>query len=444
MQHLPAKTPQILDIKYLPIGSLQSDPRNARIHDKRQIKQIANSIDTFGFNVPVLIDQGRKIMAGHGRLLAAQQLGWQEIPTIEISHLTPAQQRAFAIADNRLTENSSWDEQLLSQSLAELASLDLDFSLEITGFTMAEIDLRIESLDPAPETDDPLDSVPQENTGPQICQLGDYWQLGNHRLLCGDATNPDSYRILMAEHMADMIFTDPPYNVKINGHCTGQGQHTHREFPMASGEMSVAEFTDFLSTVCTHLANNSKEGSLHYVCMDWRHAHELLAAGTKSYHELKNICVWVKDNGGMGSLYRSQHELVFVYKKGKSPHRNNVELGKFGRYRTNVWHYPGANSLSRSNQEANPLSLHPTVKPVALVADAILDCSARGDLILDPFLGSGTTLLAAERIGRVCYGMELDPLYVDMIIRRWQEYTGEIAVHQESGHSFSERGGQHE
>lgn len=432
-----------LAIEYRSISSLHVDPKNARLHDKRQLKQIAESIKTFGFNVPILVDQNKNIIAGHGRLLAVQELGWQQVPTIQISHLTSAQQRAFAIADNRLTENAAWDEALLAQSLSELASLDLDFSLEVTGFTMSEIDLCIESLKGIPAQNDPLDSIP-DITGIPVCVTGDLWQLGKHRLLCADALKAESYALLMEGQNADMVFTDPPYNVKIKGHCTGQGRHVHREFPMASGEMSVTEFTEFLSTVCTHIAAHSRDGSLHYICMDWRHTGELLAAAAKSYDELKNICVWVKDNGGMGSLYRSQHEFVFIYKKGKTPHRNNVELGKFGRYRTNVWNYPGANSFARKAQETDPLSLHPTVKPIAMVADAILDCSARGDIILDPFLGSGTTLLAAERVGRLCFGVELDPLYVDLIIRRWQTYTGEPAIHLASGLSFTELEAHHE
>jgi len=399
-------------------------------------------MESFGFNVPVLIDESGKIIAGHGRVLAAQALGWTEVPAIQLAHLSAVQQRAFAIADNRLTENSSWDEELLAESLRELASLDLDFSLEVTGFTMAEIDLKIEGIGAPAENEDPADII-VENAGPAISALGDLWQLDKHRLICGDALQLESFRLLMNGRSAHMVFTDPPYNVKVDGHCTGLGSVRHREFPMASGEMSVTEFTNFLATACRLMAQHSADGSLHYICMDWRHAGELLAAGTQAYRELKNICVWVKDNGGMGSLYRSQHELIFVYKKGKAPHRNNIQLGKYGRYRTNVWRYPGANSLSRESGENNPLAMHPTVKPVALIADAIMDSSARGDIVLDPFLGSGSTVLAAERVGRWCYGMELDPLYADLAIRRWQHHTGKQAIHIASGQSFNEMEASH-
>jgi DNA modification methylase len=242
----------------------------------------------------------------------------------------------------------------------------------------------------------------------------------------------------MGEDRAATVITDPPYNVRIDGHASGLGAVHHRPFPMASGEMDRAQFTAFLSQTCRNLAAFSFDGALHYIFMDWRHAEELLAAGRDVYGELINLCVWTKHNAGMGSLYRSQHELVFVFKHGRNGHRNNVQLGQFGRNRTNVWHYPGANSFARCGEEGNLSALHPTVKPVAMIADAILDCSARGDIVLDGFLGSGTTVIAAERTGRRCYGLELDPGYVDTIIRRWQALTGGSARHAASGRSFDD------
>jgi DNA methylase len=235
-----------------------------------------------------------------------------------------------------------------------------------------------------------------------------------------------------------MAFCDPPYNVKIDGHASGLGRTHHREFVMASGEMSEAEFASFLTLACAQLARNSLDGSIHFICMDWGHAGELITAGRTAYSELKNVCVWVKHNAGMGSFYRSQHELVFVFKAGRGPHRNNVQLGQFGRHRTNVWSYPGANSFGRATDEGHLLALHPTVKPVRLVADAILDCSVRRDIVLDPFLGSGTTLIAAERVGRACYGMEIDPPYVDTAVRRWQAYAGGEAIHAVTGLRFND------
>jgi DNA methylase/ParB-like nuclease domain len=426
-------------IVYRPIDQLKPDPTNARRHSKKQIRQIANSINAFGFNVPILIDRDGNVIAGHGRLLAARDLGMTEVPTLCLDHLTPAQARVFMIADNRLTEIATWDDQLLAQQLKDLSLIGLDFSLELTGFEMAEIDLRIASLeDVADQADDPADAVPDVPAGPAVTKIGDLWLLDRHRLSCGSALDTAAFAALMGEKRAAMAFIDPPYNVPIDGHASGLGAIHHRPFPMASGEMNRSEFTAFLGDAFRNLAAFSVDGALHFICMDWRHVEELLAAGRDAYGGLKNLCVWVKHNAGMGSLYRSQHELVFVFKHGRQGHRNNVQLGQFGRNRSNVWHYPGANSFARHGEEGNLLALHPTVKPVALVADAILDCSARGDIVLDAFLGSGTTLIAAERTGRRCYGLELDPLYIDTAIRRWQGLTGSTARHAANGRSFDD------
>jgi len=437
MSHFSQSKTSCLAIKYISLERVMLDPKNARQHNARQIDQIANSIESFGFNVPILIDKRGKVIAGHGRVLACQKLGWNEVPSVQLEHLTEAQARAFAIADNRLTENSTWDERLLAENLKELSILDLEFSLEATGFTMGEIDLKIESLNTPEEESDPEDDIPELLTG-AVTKPGDLWLLGKHRVLCGDSRESSSYERLLNGTQADLVFTDPPYNVPIQGHVSGNGNIKHREFAMASGEMSETEFINFLTGVFGLLASNSKSGSIHFICMDWRHIFEITTAGRKTYSDLKNVCVWTKNNGGMGSLYRSQHELVFVFKHGAEPHRNNVELGKYGRNRTNVWNYPGINAFGREDDEGNLLALHPTVKPVALISDAIMDCSSRGDIVLDNFLGSGSTLIAAEGAGRLCYGMEIDPLYIDISIRRWQKQTGKIAIHAESGLSFSE------
>jgi DNA modification methylase len=389
--------------------------------------------------VPLLIDRGGQVIAGHGRLAACRELGWSEVPTLCLDHLTPDQARAFMIADNRLTEISTWDDKLLAEQLKDLSLSGLDFDLEVIGFEVAEIDLRIASLEDLPQPEhDPADDLPVHPGGPPLSKIGDVWVLGRHRLLCGNALDAEPFATLMGEERAAAVFTDPPYNVPINGHASGLGAIHHRSFPMASGEMDPAQFTAFLTRACRNLAAFSREASLHYICIDWRHLDEILAAGREAYGELKNLCVWVKDNGGMGSLYRSRHELVFVFKHGRAPHRNNVQLGRFGRNRSNVWHYPGVNSFARNGAEGNLLALHPTVKPVAMVADAILDSTARGDIVLDAFLGSGTSLIAAERTGRHCYGLELDPAYVDTIIRRWQALTGGTAHHAASGRSFDD------
>ena len=423
-----------------PLAALKLYQGNPREHSAKQIKQIAHSIETFGFNVPVLIDGAEQVIAGHGRVLACRHLGWTDVPTIQLDHLSPMQARAFMLADNRLTDLSSWNDVLLAETLRDLSLAELDFNLEAIGFEMGEIDLRIESLEnDTVRGPDPADTCDKPLPGPAVTKHGDLWVLGRHRLLCGDALDAQAFAQLLAGKRAAMVFTDPPYNVPIAGHVSGLGAIQHREFAMAVGEMSKEEFTNFLQSAMTLIAHHSQDGSLHFVCMDWRHLSEVLTAGQAVYSELKNLCVWAKDNAGMGSLYRSQHELVLVYKSGRGGHRNNVELGRHGRHRSNIWRYAGVNSFGRNSEEGNLLNLHPTVKPVALVADAILDCTARGAIVLDPFLGSGTTLIAAERVGRRCYGLELDPLYVDTIVRRWQTLTGDEAQHATSGETFDAR-----
>jgi DNA modification methylase len=434
-----------INVTYKSPDQLSIPAKSLRVHTPRQIKQIAGSIRVFGFLIPIIIDETDHVLVGVGRLLAGRDLGCNEVPTIKVMHLTEAQKTAFAIADNQLAAIAKWDDPVLAEQLKALSIINLDFEIEVTGFEPAEIDLRIESINLEVDDSDPADTLPPAPTGEPVSQLGDVWKLGRHRILCGDALDFTAYTVLMRGKKADMVFSDPPFNVKIDGHATGLGAHRHREFAMASGEMTYVEFQNFLLGVCALLTRHSVDGSIHFVCMDWRHSGELLQAGRTAYSELKNICVWNKSNAGMGSLYRSQHEFVFVFKNGHAPHRNNVQLGRFGRHRSNVWNYPGANSLGRGTEEGNLLALHPTVKPVKLVADAILDCSVRGDLVLDPFMGSGTTLMAAERVGRCCYGIEIDPLYVDTIIRRWQAQTGDDAVHEATGRRFNDTivGGQH-
>jgi hypothetical protein len=295
------------------------------------------------------------VVAGHGRILACQQLGWATVPTISLGHLTPAQAKAFLIADNRLTENSEWDDRLLAEQLKELSLLELSFDLDVIGFEMAEIDLRIESLNDPDPVEDPADLVPPA-AGPAASRTGDLWRLGEHRLFCGSAIEAASYVSLLEGSKASLAFTDPPYNVPIEGHCTGLGAIHHREFAMASGEMSSPAFQLFLARSLRNLAGSCFGGSLLFTCMDWRHVGELLAAGREIDADLLNICTWVKDNPGMGSLYRSQHEFVLVFKTGRGPHRNNVQLGKFGRNRSNVWTYAGCTSPSgRNTSEGNLL-----------------------------------------------------------------------------------------
>lgn len=424
-----------MSIVHQPISTLAPYPHNARTHSKHQVRQIARSIETFGFTNPILIDSENRIIAGHGRVEAAKLLGMNQVPSVRLEGLTPEQIRAYVIADNQLAQKSGWDRKILAIELQHLLTIDAGFDVTITGFEIPEVDLILQE---AADCADEEGVLEVDETKPAVTRLGDLWSLGKHRVLCSNALQEASYQRLMGRKMAKIVFADPPYNVPIAGHASGNGLVQHRTFAMACGEMSQVEFTSFLTTSLRLLARHSSAGSLHYLCMDWRHMRELLAVGDQIYGALLNLCVWAKDNGAMGSFYRSQHELIFVFRNGKGQHMNNVQLGKFGRNRTNVWHYPGMNTFSRNSEEGNLLSLHPTVKPVALVADALLDASARGDLVLDNFLGAGSTLIAAERVGRICFGIELDPLYVDVAIRRWQKHTGDDAVHLGSGKSFNE------
>jgi hypothetical protein len=427
-----------LHTKYIALDSLGPSKDNPRKHSRRQIELLAKSISTFGQVMPIVHDSTGTIIIGHARYEALRLLKCDEALATEVAYLSPEQILALRIADNRLSERSEWDEGLLGEQIKILSDADLTFSLEVTAFETAELDILIEGVSASsPGKHDAADELPQQ-LETAVTRGGDLWQLGKHKVLCGSALSKNDYEHLLGKTRAHVVCADPPYNCPIQGHVSGNGKTHHREFAMASGEMTTAEFTKFLTTSLSLTASFSKLGSMHFICMDWRNVGELLAAGASSYSELKNICVWVKDNPGMGSLYRSQHEFVFVFKNGSEPHRNNIQLGKFGRSRSNVWNYPGANSFARAGTEADLLSLHPTVKPVALVADAILDCSARGEIVLDPFLGSGTTLIAAERTGRIAYGLELDPLYVDLIVRRWQRFTGKRAVLDGSDKGFDE------
>ncbi len=427
---LPAETR--LKIVNLDLGKLTAYDGNARTHSDKQIAQIAASIRTFGFLNPVLIGSDGIVIAGHGRVAAAKQLGLVEVPTIELAHLSDAERRAYVIADNRLAELAGWDREILTIELQSLADMELDFDLEITGFETTELDLLLDG--DVGEDVDPDDVLPETSPDAPVTQPGDIWLLGDHRLICGDAQLPEVYAALMQGDGARMVFTDPPYNVKISGHVCGSGAIQHREFAMASGEMDQAGFTRFLANALSGMSGVSVEGAIHFVCMDWRHIEELQNAGREIYSELKNLIVWKKTNGGMGTFYRSQHELVFAYKVGTAPHINTFGLGDTGRYRTNVWEYPGVNSFGANQKD---LELHPTVKPVALVTDAIKDVTRRGDIVLDGFGGSGTTLIAAERCGRIARLVELDPVYCDVICRRYVALTGGEAVMAETGESFA-------
>jgi DNA modification methylase len=418
------------NITLLSTSALTPHPRNPRKHSQAQIRSLASSINAFGFNAPILTDKNNQILSGHARFEAAKLAGHDEVPVISLDHLSPEKARAYMLADNQLTDRSSWDDTALAVHLKELSELVLDFDIEATGFEAPELDFRIQSLDDA-ESAEAADEFSLA-TGPAVTQLGDVWILGPNQICCGNALNPQRYSDLFQGEKAAAAFSDPPYNAKIDGHVSGKGKTTHREFPMASGEMSPAEYSEFLVTFVRIMCGYLLPDALLYTCIDWRHISEMLAAGLAAGCDLLNLCVWVKSNGGMGSLYRSRHEFVPVFRNGKGSHTNNVQLGRFGRNRTNVWNYPNVNSFGRGDSR-----LHPTIKPIGLVADAILDSTKRDDIVLDPFLGSGTTLLAAERTNRRCFGLELDPLYVDTAIERWQRITGDKA-HTRLGETYDQ------
>jgi DNA modification methylase len=424
-----------LSVVYFEPKDLKPYPRNARRHSSKQIRQIADSIRTFGFTNPILIDAQDMILAGHGRVEAAKILNMATVPCVRIETVTPDQRRAYILADNKLALNAGWDQEILAIELQGL--VDLGYDMTVTGFSLAEADFILDAArDGATDTPaGPEDVIPRV-TEDTVTRMGDLWRLGRHRLICGDARNVDDYDRLLAGETVDLIFTDPPYNVPIDGHVCGSGQIRHREFAMGVGEMSSSSFTAFLTETLGAAAKRCRDGAIAFVCMDWRHMSELLAAGRATFSELKNLCVWNKTNGGMGSFYRSKHELVFVFKVGTAPHVNSFGLGDTGRYRTNVWDYPGISSMGTGRMDE--LSMHPTVKPAALVADAIRDCSLRGDIVLDSFGGSGTTLIAAETCGRAARLIEYDSAYCDTIVLRWERMTGKPAILSSTDKSFED------
>lgn len=415
-----------LNIQYQKTENLRENPSNARTHSEKQIHKIARSLKKFGFNNPILVDLNNKIVAGHSRFRAAKQLGIKEVPVIFLEHLSPDQIRGYMITDNKLALEAGWDKEILKIEFQYF--LDSDFDISLTGFETPEIDIIINNetnTENDDEKPDLTDALPEEKDIQPKVNAGDLYKLGNSYLYCGNALEENSYKHLLGDQKAGMVFADPPYNVKIDGHVCGSGKIKHKEFAMAVGEMNQEEFTDFLKNAFKNLSEYSTDGSIHFICMDWRHIYEIISAGNKVYSELKNICVWNKVNAGMGSLYRSQHELVFVFKNGTNSHINNIELGKNGRYRTNVWNYRGVHATNPKSME--DLKLHPTVKPVAMIMDAILDCSNPNDIILDCFTGSGSTIIAAEKTRRKAYAIEYEPHYCDVAIYRYEKLFGKKA-----------------
>lgn len=416
------------------IRALRSHPHNVRTHSKKQTQLIATSIREFGFLSPVIADEHGIILAGHGRVEAAKLAGLTHVPVVRADQLSSEQKRAYVLADNKIAEHAGWDRERLALELGELSDLlpTVGLDVSITGFETAEIDLLL--ADMAQSENDGADNIPAIPDR-AVTQFGDQWILGKHRLLCADSRQPANFRRLMRRDMASACFCDPPYNVRVSS-IVGRGKRKHQEFAFASGEMSASRFQHFLNTTLSNGAAVSLPGSIHFVCMDWRHYGELRVAADDVYDEMLNLIVWVKTNAGQGSFYRSQHELIGAFRVAGAKHRNNVELGRFGRNRSNVWTYSGANSFGASRTES--LASHPTVKPIPLVADALLDCTTRGDIVLDQFSGSGTTILASEKVGRIARAIEYEPRYVDVAILRWQQQTKLEAILEGDGRTFDE------
>jgi DNA modification methylase len=430
---------EIGTIDNLPITDIKAD-KSFRVFKKETVRKAAQFLEDFGLRIPIVIDGKGEIVEGEIWFHAARHLELAEVPVLRVSGLTPNQLNAYRIGVQRLPQMADWDDAALADVFKRWSAEDLDFDIELTGFSAAEIDLVIESTASRAKAESSInDVVTPADIGSATTQLGDLWLAGDHRILCGNSLDAKSIELLLGREKAAVVITDPPYNVAVHGHVSGKGRIRHREFAMASGEMKETAFAEFLRKSMRQLVAGSIDGSIHYIFMDWRHAQEILAAGSAVYTELKNIVVWKKANGGMGSFYRSQHEFVFVYKNGKRKHRNNIELGKHGRNRTNVWEYAGANGFDgRNTDEGALLAMHPTVKPVQMIADALLDSSARGEIVLDIFHGSGSTMIAAERTGRRAFAIEIDPIYVDVAVRRWQRHTGQKATHAATGRTFDQ------
>jgi len=422
-----------MEIERVPIAQLKPYPKTPRIHNRKKRRKLASLLRRFGQRLPVVIDEANQIIDGHAVVDVLKELGSEDVAVIIVRNRTSAEIRALRLALNRIAEDVKWDQGKLRTEFREL--LELGFDLELTGFDAIEIDMTLDIEQP---TAGIVEEVAAEDLEPMgeaaVVTGGDVWRLGDHMIACGDSQDAELLRRLMGERRAAVVFTDPPYNVKIRGHVSGLGKTTHREFAMDSGEMSGEEFKSFLLRFLVALLPLLMNGAILFVCMDWRHLREILDAGDRADLELKNVCVWVKSNAGMGTFYRSQHELVLAFKHGDAPHQNNFELGQQGRSRSNVWSYRGVNTFGKDRMEL--LGAHPTIKPVVLIADALRDVSRRGEIVIDPFLGAGSTLLAAEQTRRVCIGVEIDPAYVEIAIRRWQKQTGRDAVSAATGETF--------
>jgi DNA modification methylase len=412
-------TPQLVRL-----AELKSQGRKTRKHNRKQRRKLMSNLGKFGQVLPILIDGRGRIVDGAALVEAAREMELTELWAVSLNSLSNSETRILRLALNRIQEDTEWDQEELKKEFGEILIDDPSVDLSDSGFDIQEIDVLlfgdeaiIEALTPELLTE--LQEEP-------FIESGDLFRLDDHFILCGTALEGASFETLMQGILAAAVISDPPYNLS-QSEIGNKGAIQHDDFVMAAGEMSGAEFRTFLHTFLTLIAAHMKDGALAYIFMDWRHVSDIIETGKTVLGQLMNVIIWAKDNPGMGSFYRSQQEMLPVFRKGPGPHTNNIQLGKFGRNRSNVWNYPGASSFGSQAREA--LAGHPTPKPVQLVADAILDCTNRGGIVLDPFLGSGTTLLAAEQVGRRCRAIEIEPAYVVLACRRWEQITGEQAVH---------------
>jgi DNA modification methylase len=423
------------ELVHLAPDQLKPYGANAKVHSKVQVRQIAESIQAYGFNAPIVIDENDGVLAGHGRLDAAKQLKLKTVPCFRVRDLSEAAKRAYRLADNKIAENAVYDWEIVAGELKALCAVEYD--MQITGYSVVEIDRIIHAAEASSPKPQKADRIPEVGAPAEaICRPGEIWRLGRHKLLCGDARDPDALGKLMQSEQAAMAFVDAPYNRSVTRDLSSRGAVRHGEFAMASGEMARDEYIAFLTQALQALKGVCKDGAIAFSCIDWRSFLEMQLAAEAAGAERMNVIVWNKSNAGQGHFYRSQYELIFALKYGTAPHTNNFGLGETGRFRSNVWSYAGFNSFKTDRQEG--LASHPTPKPVNLVADAICDVSHRGEFVMDTFAGSGTTLIAAHQTGRTARVVEIEPTYCDVIIKRYEAFTGKSAVLDGSGRNFAD------
>ncbi len=419
-------------IEEVAVCDLKIDPLDPWKQNKEDIERAIPFIKRFSGDVlPVMIDADNNVVIGAAFVQGAKKVGVRSLRVVRQAFANPTERKLFSVAATKILNTGFWDGTALAEAMLEFEKSIEDFSHDLIAFPPGVLDKLIGGA----ISSEGADNVPITKSLKPVSYIGQVWTARGHRIMCADSTDAEALAILMAGKLAAAALLDPPFGCPIKGFVSSTGKH--REFVQASGEMSEPELFEFFQRLCRAIAMILRPGALSYMFIDWRSLHLLLQAGQEVFGKLANLCVWSKDRGGMGSLYRSQHELVLVFRQPGAKHTNNVQLGKHGVNRTNVWAYPSAAS-SRKGREGDLLKSHPTPKVAEMIADAMLDCTFRGEIVVDTFIGSGTSLIAAERTGRLCFGMDLDPLYVDLAIRRWQAWTGEKAIDADTGRTFDD------